>query len=501
MAVGGRDKRKCAVVAGRHESIEHPSVGERDDRHPVVAVHHAAGVDDVLEQVVDVRAVAAGEVGADRLTRPEELVAPATRLVVDRPAPGRVGHRQHGRLQRFLERVDPLPLLRRRLGDAAPVALDAGVECGIAERTDLPQVVGGDGIAGNFSGGNGVEQGGGERPPRGEDADELGPRWADKPAVGGDERLRHLCVVAPREPLRGQRIESPITEQSQADAANTVAPLSHECFKCREAEARIRLLVEDEPADLIDCAAIAEDRREITDDRGPRGVGLCQLRSEGIPAYGLGGPPPAGEAIGDPREQVLLDVFVVCARDDGDKPFHSLGVVFDQAREPSGDQPLRLRPPRCDGHVSRPTWIRLDYRDQAIPDEQRQVVVVGIFAAGHQRSSEVSTAVHGHALECRGEGKPHQTAWVVHCECVEVGGNGVAGLCHAGGRFLRDGRRSDDAVDRPVVAEQANTPGPQMLVGVGEEAAKQCLVAAAAGMQREHGATGDDRVGRCGEPS
>jgi DNA topoisomerase-3 len=78
-----------------------------------------------------------------------------------------------------------------------------------------------------------------------------------------------------------------------ADVQFVIEERPHERFQRRQAEARIGLVVEHESADLVDRTAIAEDRREITDDRGPRGVALCQSRGEGIPACGLGGPPPA----------------------------------------------------------------------------------------------------------------------------------------------------------------------------------------------------------------
>ena len=78
-----------------------PSVGG-DDRGLILLGDHGAGVEDVRQQVVEVGAVGAGEVGADLAADAEEGVALLAGLGEDGPAERQVGPAGVGLRQRRL---------------------------------------------------------------------------------------------------------------------------------------------------------------------------------------------------------------------------------------------------------------------------------------------------------------------------------------------------------------------------------------------------------------
>ena len=69
----GQGRTGSPVVAD--DAVEQPAVGQGEGRHPVVGGHGRRGVDDVLQQVAEVRPLGAGEVGPDLASGAEERVA------------------------------------------------------------------------------------------------------------------------------------------------------------------------------------------------------------------------------------------------------------------------------------------------------------------------------------------------------------------------------------------------------------------------------------------
>ena len=74
---GLRLKRDRARRLRLDHSIQHAAVMHRRDHHPEVGAHRGARVDDVLQQIIEIVAARAGQVGTDFAANAVKLVAGA----------------------------------------------------------------------------------------------------------------------------------------------------------------------------------------------------------------------------------------------------------------------------------------------------------------------------------------------------------------------------------------------------------------------------------------
>ena len=69
---------KGLLIPGNQQAIEHPSVLRPQDGHAIVLADHGAGVEDVLQKIIETGALGTGQVWSDRLPFPEEPMALGT---------------------------------------------------------------------------------------------------------------------------------------------------------------------------------------------------------------------------------------------------------------------------------------------------------------------------------------------------------------------------------------------------------------------------------------
>ena len=161
MVFGHRAEREGLIVFRADEPAEHAPVLEREGAEFVIGGDDGARVHDVFQQVIEVRASAAGEVRAEvrtGLAEVEERVAGGAGLGEKRAAFCNVGLCQNVGSQRGFQRGDAAFFVVGRGADFAPDFREEGGNCGVAERGDLAGVVGGEVFAGDFSSADGGEQ-------------------------------------------------------------------------------------------------------------------------------------------------------------------------------------------------------------------------------------------------------------------------------------------------------------------------------------------------------
>ena len=134
----GRLQDDALVVLAGDQAVENAAVGHAEDRHAEVFVHDGAGVDDVVEQIVEIVAAGAGEVGGDRAAGAEEAMAVGAGGLEDGAAVACVGGGE--RLFRQILALScamSLLLVLGRIAELAPDLGKAGGEFFVAEAADL----------------------------------------------------------------------------------------------------------------------------------------------------------------------------------------------------------------------------------------------------------------------------------------------------------------------------------------------------------------------------
>ena len=72
----------CAVGLLLNETLDDSAVVQREDRHAIVLADNGRWIEDVLQDVIEVRAIGAGDVGADLASFAEQDVTGRARLRV-----------------------------------------------------------------------------------------------------------------------------------------------------------------------------------------------------------------------------------------------------------------------------------------------------------------------------------------------------------------------------------------------------------------------------------
>ncbi len=119
VCIGDRRSRLIAENA-----VEHAAVRQDDGRHPIRGGHQGRRIDDVFQQVVEVRPLGAGQIGTDFAPLAEQRMARGTGLREPAAAVGPVGRREG------LRRSARFSDWSIRLRFVAEIDLELGPECG-----------------------------------------------------------------------------------------------------------------------------------------------------------------------------------------------------------------------------------------------------------------------------------------------------------------------------------------------------------------------------------
>ena len=117
----------------------------------------------------------------------------------------------------------------------------------------------------------------------------------------------------------------------------------------------------------------------------PRG-GLCRLS-------------PAGEALGQAQETIGENRWVGLLAGRLQQRIDDGRGGIDQAGEPPSNQSPGGRPATLQGHLDQGRGVFLCHWNQAVPDEERKVVVSGILAPRDESSREFAAETDGQSLE------------------------------------------------------------------------------------------------------
>lgn len=145
-------------VLGAEESREGAAAICFDDFHAIVAGDGGGGINDVLEEVVEVGALGAGKLGAEVATFAEELVAGGAGGLKENAAGACVGGLEVRGSELVAVLGDEFLLVIGGGADFVPQGGDAGREFFVTEGTQLADGEGGEVGAGDGVGFNSVEQ-------------------------------------------------------------------------------------------------------------------------------------------------------------------------------------------------------------------------------------------------------------------------------------------------------------------------------------------------------
>ncbi len=155
-------ERERAIGLAFDQSIEHASVVHCHHNHAIIGTDRGAGIDDVFEQVIDVVAARAGQVGADLAAIAVELVARAADPVVGQTPVAAIRAGKRPAIELLLEPPDALAAIGSRNAELAPDIRKPLFERSVARADDLTRVKHREIAAGNLAGGDLIEQGAGE---------------------------------------------------------------------------------------------------------------------------------------------------------------------------------------------------------------------------------------------------------------------------------------------------------------------------------------------------
>src|SRR5262249_54005605 len=123
------------------QSRQDPSAGRLDNRHPEVLPDFGTRVEQVRENVIQVRAVGAAEVRADLPSFAKQNMTLLTRLAVDQATVGKISTTQKRLREERLVLRNLLLLLGRSAADVAPDASQAVGHLAVTEGEELPRDV------------------------------------------------------------------------------------------------------------------------------------------------------------------------------------------------------------------------------------------------------------------------------------------------------------------------------------------------------------------------
>ena len=127
-----------------------------------------------------------------------------------------------------------------------------------------------------------------------------------------------------------------------------------------------------------------------------------------------------------------------------------MGAGVEVFGEAAGDEAAELGPGAGGEDLDEVIGVRVGDGDQAIPDEQGKVVILGVLGVGNKSDGEVLAKVEGETLEGGGE--------------LEADLGGLGGEFYEGGEILLGGgdgfggvdAGGGDGVEGPSVREQLN---------------------------------------------
>ena len=261
---------------GLDQSVEDAAVVHGDHDHSEIGGDRGGGIDDVLEQVVEVVAAGAGQVGADLAPLAVEPVA--TGAEADRRARGPDSGRRAARVagvQPLLERGDAIAAVGRR---AAKLAPDLGEPLRQAPGSPRLRICrawnGGDVVPVDLAGGDLVEQSAARTPagrpasrsPRAARTD--GTTGSSGPATG-----RSSGSSKRASPAHGDAVEEADADQPLADRPQVGRTALDQGPQRRLPLLDARLLVQGQAPDLVQGPAVAEEDVQLADLLAERPVG------------------------------------------------------------------------------------------------------------------------------------------------------------------------------------------------------------------------------------
>ena len=147
-----------------------------------------------------------------------------------------------------------------------------------------------------------------------------------------------------------------------------------------------------------------------------------------------------------------------------EEDIHGERLVLDALREAASDAAGGERDFRASAERGELAGSGIAERDEAIPEQQREIVIGGVCGVLEEQAREVGAGLGRETLERRGEREAHGGRWVFLGEAEEVGGHG----------FQRAG----------VFGEKANGPDAEVLVRMREGFAQKGVARTADGPER-----------------
>ena len=147
-----------------------------------------------------------------------------------------------------------------------------------------------------------------------------------------------------------------------------------------------------------------------------------------------------------------------------EEDIHSERLVLDALREAARDAAGGERDFRASAERGEKTGSGIAERDEAVPEQQREIVIGGVCGVLEERAREIGAGLGRETLERRGEREADGGRWVFLGEAKEVGGHG----------FQRAG----------VFGEKADGPDAEVLVRMREGFAQKGVARRADGTER-----------------
>lgn len=212
--VGGLDGDGGGILFG-DDALDDASVGEAEDGDFVFARNDAAGVEDVVEDVVEVVALATGEVGGDLGPFAEELVAGGAVFGEDSATVREVGELEIVGSELRFQLLGFGVFVSRGAADGAPDFGEAVVHALVGEGLELANRQSRHVLARHEALFDGVEQDEGEDGPRGEGLDGVLLFGGGKRGVGVEEPRGNLGRVVAGESADGVGTERGVLNEPE----------------------------------------------------------------------------------------------------------------------------------------------------------------------------------------------------------------------------------------------------------------------------------------------
>ena len=318
--VGGDDGHGC-VVLPRGDAGDDAVVLGFQIPGAVVVRDDGVGVDDVLQKVIEVAAVAAGDVGTDLAAGVEEGVALLAGAGVNGASTGSVAGRAGG--DHLLIAGNGFELVGLGLAHGAPEFADLLVHGGVLELAQLPHDIGGEILRGNLLLRNGDEQGAGGGDAGDEGVERILLLGGGEAGIGVENQRGGLRIVVGGESAQRAGAHDFVLEQGLEDAGDGGVFRGEEAFEGEEAGLRIGLRIGERFLEGVEGLRAAEGDGEGLGKFAHLRIGtLEQLGGEGFPAGGHLHITPSAEAFLHAAEKIDLELRVVIG-----------GEQFDEGRQ------------------------------------------------------------------------------------------------------------------------------------------------------------------------